>query len=65
ALAQQRAAAVRRRFGIGAIGAAELQRLRAGGERTVYLFDVRTQQEYERGHVPGAVHAPGGQLVQA
>lgn len=65
ALAQRRAAAVRRRFGIGAIGAAELQRLRAGGERTVYLFDVRTQQEYERGHVPGAVHAPGGQLVQA
>jgi len=32
---------------------------------TTYLFDVRTAEEYARGHLPGAVHAPGGQLVQA
>ena len=33
--------------------------------RTLYLFDVRTEQEYRSGHLPGMVHAPGGQLVQA
>jgi rhodanese-related sulfurtransferase len=33
--------------------------------RTLYLFDVRDPREYEAGHLPGAVHAPGGQLVQA
>ena len=31
----------------------------------VYLFDVRTADEYAAGHVPGAVWAPGGQAVQA
>ena len=34
-------------------------------ERTCYLFDVRTSEEYLDGHIPGAFHAPGGQLVQA
>jgi rhodanese-related sulfurtransferase len=33
--------------------------------RTLYVFDVRDPREYEVGHVPGALHAPGGQLVQA
>jgi rhodanese-related sulfurtransferase len=33
--------------------------------RTLYLLDVRTREEYERGHVAGSRHAPGGQLVQA
>jgi rhodanese-related sulfurtransferase len=31
----------------------------------IYLFDVRTVEEYAAGHVAGAVWAPGGQLVQA
>lgn len=30
-----------------------------------YLFDVRSAQEFQAGHVAGARHAPGGQLVQA
>ena len=34
-------------------------------ERTLYLFDVRDPEEYRAGHVPGAISAPGGQLVQA
>jgi rhodanese-related sulfurtransferase len=34
-------------------------------KRTLYLFDVRDPREYEAGHLPGAVHAPGGQLIQA
>jgi rhodanese-related sulfurtransferase len=32
--------------------------------RTTYLFDVRTPEEFEAGHVPGARSTPGGQLVQ-
>ncbi|MET3926666.1 rhodanese-like domain-containing protein [Devosia sp. 2618] len=34
-------------------------------ERSLYIFDVRTADEYTANHLPGAVHAPGGQLVQA
>lgn len=33
--------------------------------RTCYLFDVRTREEFEHGHLAGAVHAPAGQLIQA
>lgn len=33
--------------------------------RTTYVFDVRTEEEFEKNGVPGTVHAPGGQLVQA
>jgi rhodanese-related sulfurtransferase len=29
------------------------------------MLDVRTREEFEHGHVAGARHAPGGQLVQA
>jgi rhodanese-related sulfurtransferase len=34
-------------------------------EEHVALMDVRTADEYAAGHVPGAVWAPGGQVVQA
>ena len=33
-------------------------------DRTTYVFDVRTPEEFEAGHLPGSVNAPGGQLVQ-
>ena len=33
--------------------------------RTTYLIDVRSRAEFESGHIPGACHVPGGQLVQA
>ncbi len=36
---------------------------RRGGE-TVYLLDVRTQEEHESGHIPGFRWFPGGQAVQ-
>ncbi|MDQ8024294.1 MAG: rhodanese-related sulfurtransferase [Moraxellaceae bacterium] len=32
--------------------------------RSLYLFDVRTPEEYRHAHLPGSVSAPGGQLVQ-
>lgn len=64
AWAQKAAARVASRFGLRSIDAAEVLRLRADAGRTTYLLDVRSPEEYERGHRPGALHAPGGQLVQ-
>ena len=32
--------------------------------RTTYVFDVRSADEYAQRALPGAVHAPGGQLLQ-
>ncbi|RPJ44646.1 MAG: thiosulfate sulfurtransferase [Betaproteobacteria bacterium] len=61
----QAVARVARRFGIHRIDAAELARLSADTARTLYLLDVRNPEEFECGHLPGAVSAPGGQLVQA
>ncbi len=34
-------------------------------DRTTYLCDVRTPEEFAAGSIPGAAHAPGGQLIQA
>jgi rhodanese-related sulfurtransferase len=31
---------------------------------SLYLLDVRWEHEYQEGHVPGAVCAPGGQLIE-
>lgn len=36
----------------------------ADATRTTYVFDVRTPEEFEAGHVPGSRSTPGGQLVQ-
>lgn len=66
AWAREAAARVAARFGVRKIDRAELARWRAeAGERTLYLLDVRSAEEYAAGHLPGARHAPGGQLVQA
>jgi rhodanese-related sulfurtransferase len=32
--------------------------------RTTYVFDIRSQEEYRDKSIPGAIHAPGGQLIQ-
>ncbi|AJE21186.1 rhodanese-related sulfurtransferase [Azotobacter chroococcum] len=52
------------RAGVGRAGLADLARWREEAGRTTYLFDVRTPEEYEAGHLPGARSTPGGQLVQ-
>ena len=42
----------------------DVSRWSAQEERTTYFFDVRSPEEYERGHVPGFLSISGGQLVQ-
>jgi rhodanese-related sulfurtransferase len=65
AQAKARAAEVERRFGIRRLDAAALQGFRSEAvSRTLYLYDVRTREEYLAGHLPGSLSAPGGQLVQ-
>src|SRR6266851_9368919 len=65
AWARSAAGRVASRFGVERIDAGTLQNWQQDRERTLYLFDVRDPDEYRAGHVPGAVSAPGGQLVQA
>ena len=55
---------VARRFGVQTIDSQQLQALQAEPHRTLYLFDVRTPEEFEAGHLAGSLSAPGGQLVQ-
>lgn len=63
--AKERAAAVAKRFSVQYTDAATLTQWQSDNSRTLFLLDVRTIQEFETGHWPGAHHAPGGQLVQA
>ncbi|MBI2225086.1 MAG: thiosulfate sulfurtransferase [Betaproteobacteria bacterium] len=66
ARAQQAAARVASRFGVRTIDVATVARFAQEMERrTLYLFDVRSPDEYAAGHLHSTVNAPGGQLVQA
>jgi rhodanese-related sulfurtransferase len=66
AAAQRRAETVAARFRVGHIDQKTVDAwLDEADERTTYLFDVRTPEEFASGHLPGSVSAPGGQLVQA
>ena len=65
ARAKEAAARVAARHAVPRIEPAALEAFRADQTRTVYLLDVRSPEEYVAGHLPGALSAPGGQLVQA
>ena len=52
------------RAGVRHIGLAEMAALQAQADRTLYRFDVRSEEEYTAGHLAGFRHYPGGQLVQ-
>ncbi len=65
-VARSRAAEVAQRAGVNAISSAQLHAFQEQRQdRTLYLFDVRSRDEYQSGHLPGWRWAPGGQLVQA
>lgn len=64
--AKARTAAYRvaQRFGIARIDPPTLAKWQAETNRTTYVFDVRSAQDYAAGHIPGMKHIAGGQLVQ-
>lgn len=64
AQASNDARAVADKAGVGRATLKNWQQWQAENGRTTYLFDVRTPQEYEAGHLPAARSTPGGQLVQ-
>lgn len=66
-LARRRAAAQRMmdRHQVSWVSGDVLNQWRRETSRTTYLCDVRTPEEFARGSYPGAVNAPGGQLIQA
>jgi rhodanese-related sulfurtransferase len=59
--ARSRAAA----WGVPLISAEMINSWAREQDRTTYLLDVRSDTEFEQAHVPGTVHAPGGQLLQS
>ncbi len=64
--ARRLADGVVQRFDIARIDDAALAELVGDSEtHTLYVFDVRSPEEYETGHLAGAHSAPGGQLIQA
>jgi rhodanese-related sulfurtransferase len=52
------------RAGVRHIGLSEVAALQAQADRTLYRFDVRSEEEYTAGHLAGFRHYAGGQLVQ-
>jgi len=63
--AKEAAESVARKFGVARTDRATVEAWRKDESRTTYVFDVRDPAEYLAGHFPGAIPAPGGQLVQA
>ena len=59
------AARLMQRHGVRSVSGNDVEAWLADGTRTTYLLDVRTPEEFGMGSLPGAVHAPGGQLIQA
>jgi rhodanese-related sulfurtransferase len=63
--ARESATRMAARCDIPRIDKATLEGWRAdAAERSLYLLDVRTPEEYDAGHLRGARSVPGGQLVQ-
>ncbi len=59
------ATALAERLGIAEIDEDALAAWREEADRrSLYLLDVRGEEEYAAGHLPGSVSIPGGQLVQ-
>ncbi|WER48351.1 rhodanese-like domain-containing protein [Cupriavidus sp. WKF15] len=65
AAARERSARLLQRFGLPSLSTAQAQQWLDDTQHTTYLFDIRSAAEFARRTIHGAVHAPGGQLVQA
>ena len=52
------------RAGVRHVGFDVMAALQAQVDRTLYRFDVRSEEEYAAGHLAGFRHYAGGQLVQ-
>ncbi|MFJ4457330.1 rhodanese-related sulfurtransferase [Pseudomonas sp. NPDC089392] len=59
-----RARSVADRAGVARLTHEGLRAWQADAQRTTYLFDVRTPEEFAKGHLPASRSVPGGQLVQ-
>lgn len=59
------AQALAKRFGVPVVDAQTVRGWAGDAQRTLFLCDVRSPEEYARGSLPGAQHTPGGQLIQA
>lgn len=59
------AQALAQRFEVPVVDAPTVRRWANDPQRTLFLCDVRTPEEYARGTLPSAQHTPGGQLIQA
>lgn len=63
--AKASAARVKNRFGIKKIDDKQLNIWRnERDQRSLFIMDVRTREEYEEGHIFDSIHAPGGQFIQ-
>lgn len=63
---RERSAGLVRKFALPSASAEQVRTWLADGERSVFLCDVRTEEEYREDGLPALVqHAPGGQLIQA
>ncbi|PQZ67704.1 sulfurtransferase [Achromobacter sp. MYb9] len=62
---RERAQRLARSLDVPTIDAAQASAWLAQGDRSTYLCDVRTPEEFAVGSLPGAQHTPGGQLIQA
>ena len=63
--AREAAQRVAERFAVRFINKDQFEKFKSDPDRTLYLLDVRSREEFEARHIAGSRHAPGGQLVQA
>ena len=62
---KSRARELAQKHGVKFVDRAQVKQWQQDDQRTTFICDVRTPEEYAQGTVPGAQHCPGGQLVQA
>lgn len=63
--ARQQAYALAGRLDVPFIDVGDVAELQKQDTVSVFLCDVRTDEEFASGTLPGAQHTPGGQLIQA